>query len=337
MKKRQIQYNLINNSLNAFISAIEIHNKPNIRYRYESTVVLIINSWELILKAFIRKYVKKSIFLPDGKTITFYECLKLFETYINENHLNSEYYVIIKNLELINEYRNNITHFYNETSMEPIIFSLLTKNCVGYCNFMKNFFNVNPVDLENIFIMPIGFKLPFNPIDYLKKETSSKSEISNTMKEFLNHIVLSDQELENQKITDSVLVQYNLNLVSVKKQETSDLVVGISNNDVGIPQIGLEKKVKIVNDDSAQKVFLSDEDYIVNFPYDFNKLVQKCKETIPNFKQNNEFYAIKRNIDSNLLFSKERKLYPDRKNSTSTIRYNEEALKEFQRIYKENS
>ena len=42
---------------------------------------------------------------------------------------------MVKNLELINEYRNNIMHFYNETSMEPIIFSLLTKdiNVINLC------------------------------------------------------------------------------------------------------------------------------------------------------------------------------------------------------------
>ena len=79
MKRRKIQYNLVNNSLSAFISAIEIHNKPNIKYRYESTVMLVINSWELILKAFIRKYMRKSIFLPNGNTITFIDCLDYFK------------------------------------------------------------------------------------------------------------------------------------------------------------------------------------------------------------------------------------------------------------------
>lgn len=333
MKRRKIQYNLVNNSLSAFISAIEIHNKPNIKYRYESTVMLVINSWELILKAFIRKYMRKSIFLPNGNTITFIDCLDYFKKYVNDNKLNNKYSVLIKNLELINEYRNNIMHFYNETSMDPIIFSLLTKNCMSYCGFMQEFFSVNPVDLENIFIMPIGFKLPFNPIDYLKKEKTSKGTMSAEMIEFLNHIVAFDNELENEKITDSVLVQYNLNLVSVKKQATSDLVVGISANNGNIPVVTLDKKVKLVNDPDAQKVYLSDDDYITNYPYTFDMLVNECNKTIPNFKQNNEFYGIKRQVEKDINFAKERKLHPDRKNSTSTFRYSNEAIKEFQRIY----
>lgn len=333
MKRRKIQYNLVNNSLSAFISAIEIHNKPNIKYRYENTIMLVINSWELILKAFIRKYMRKSIFLENGHTIPFTDCLDYFKKYVNQNKLGDKYLVLIKNLELINEYRNNIMHFYNETSMEPIIFSLLTKNCMSYCDFMKDFFSVNPVDLENIFIMPIGFKLPFNPIDYLKKEKASKGTMSVEMIEFLNHIVAFDNELESEKITDSVLVQYNLNLVSVKKQATSDLVVGISANNENVPIVTMDKKVKLVNDPDAQKVYLSDDDYIRNYPYTFDMLVSECNRTIPNFKQNNEFYRIKRQVEKDINFAKERKLHPDRKKSPSTFRYSNEAIKEFQRIY----
>ena len=103
---------------------------PIIKYRYENTIMLVINSWELILKAFIRKYMRKSIFLENGHTIPFTDCLDYFKKYVNQNKLGDKYLVLIKNLELINEYRNNIMHFYNETSMEPIIFSLLTKKTV---------------------------------------------------------------------------------------------------------------------------------------------------------------------------------------------------------------
>lgn len=295
--------------------------------------MLVINSWELILKAFVRKYMRKSIFLENGHTIPFTDCLDYFKKYVNENKLGDKYLVLIKNLELINEYRNNIMHFYNETSMEPIIFSLLTKNCMSYCDFMKEFFSVNPADLENIFIMPIGFKLPFNPIDYLKKETASKGTLSVEMIEFLNHIVAFDNELEKEKVTDSVLVQYNLNLVSVKKQTTSDLVVGISSEIENIPIVNLEKKVQLVNDPDAQKVYLSDNDFINNYPYTFEMVVKKCNETIPNFKQNSEFYKIKKEVEKDIKFAKERKLHPDRKKSTSTTRYNDKAIEEFQRIY----
>ena len=331
MQRRKIQFNLVNNSLNAFISAIEIHNKPNIRYRYENTVVLVINSWELILKAFVRKYMHKSIFTEDGKTITFYDCLDNFRKYIIRNKLENKYSVIINNISLINEYRNNIIHFYNEAAMEPIIFSLLTKNCISYCQFMKEFFNVNPADLENIFIMPIGFKLPFNPIDYLKKDNNNN--ISKETLKFLNNVVYLDGELEKKKIKDSVLVQYNLNLVSVKKQETSDLIVGISDSSGNVPLINIEKKFQIVNDSNAQKMYMSDEWFFDNYSITYKKLIEECRQCIPTFKQDNNFYNKKHKIEQNLNLARERKLYPDRKESPSTIRYTKDAILEIKRMY----
>jgi len=40
-----IQSNLVNNSIAAYFAAIEIHNKPNISYRYETVTLFMINAW----------------------------------------------------------------------------------------------------------------------------------------------------------------------------------------------------------------------------------------------------------------------------------------------------
>lgn len=45
--KRQILFNLKKNAYSAFSSAIEIHNKPNIDYRYETVTILLLNAWSL--------------------------------------------------------------------------------------------------------------------------------------------------------------------------------------------------------------------------------------------------------------------------------------------------
>lgn len=46
---------LRDNSKDAMLAAIEIYNKPQIRYRDECFVILLINSWELLLKAILSK------------------------------------------------------------------------------------------------------------------------------------------------------------------------------------------------------------------------------------------------------------------------------------------
>jgi len=46
---------LRNNSKAAILAAIEIYNKPQIEYRDECFTILLINAWELLLKAMLSK------------------------------------------------------------------------------------------------------------------------------------------------------------------------------------------------------------------------------------------------------------------------------------------
>lgn len=50
---------LLDSSQAALFAGIEIHNKPHITYRYPTAVILIVNAWELALKAYIYKYISK--------------------------------------------------------------------------------------------------------------------------------------------------------------------------------------------------------------------------------------------------------------------------------------
>ena len=44
-KRKMVQNNLLKNSISAYFAAIEIHNKPNFSYRYETVTLLIMNAW----------------------------------------------------------------------------------------------------------------------------------------------------------------------------------------------------------------------------------------------------------------------------------------------------
>ena len=48
---------LLDASRAALFAGIEIHNKPHIEYRYQTSTILIVNAWELALKAYIYKYI----------------------------------------------------------------------------------------------------------------------------------------------------------------------------------------------------------------------------------------------------------------------------------------
>jgi hypothetical protein len=54
---------LRNNSKAAMLAAIEIYNKPQISYRDECFTILLVNAWELLVKAILSKN-KQRIFYP---------------------------------------------------------------------------------------------------------------------------------------------------------------------------------------------------------------------------------------------------------------------------------
>lgn len=51
MRKNKTFESLIDKSIGSMLSAIEIYNKPDFKYREETFAILAVNSWELLLKA----------------------------------------------------------------------------------------------------------------------------------------------------------------------------------------------------------------------------------------------------------------------------------------------
>ena len=65
-----IYSHLVESSLSAAAAAIEIYNKPNFTYREEAFTILLINAWELLLKAKILLDANddiKSLYVSDRK------------------------------------------------------------------------------------------------------------------------------------------------------------------------------------------------------------------------------------------------------------------------------
>lgn len=54
---------LLNKATEAFMMAIEIYNKPSIKYRVEGFALFICNAWELMLKAHLIKKMVWIVFI----------------------------------------------------------------------------------------------------------------------------------------------------------------------------------------------------------------------------------------------------------------------------------
>ena len=70
---------MLEKSQEAFLLAIEVYNKPTIKYRLEGFAFFVCNAWELLLKAYIIKNSgMQSIYYKDKpeRTIALTDCIK---------------------------------------------------------------------------------------------------------------------------------------------------------------------------------------------------------------------------------------------------------------------
>ncbi len=324
-----VQSNLVKNSIAAYFAAIEIHNKPNISYRYETVTLLMMNAWELALKAYIKKYIKKkSIFTKDGHTISLDKALGYVTEYYNARQKNS-FTAMAKNIEEIEKYRNSITHFYCD-ELEPYIFMLVARSALNYVDFVKVNFGKDIMADEGLFIMPLGFKLPFRPEDFLSG-TAAKYASSEEAKDFIKEIVTVIQDLQEDGIEDSIVLGFDLYLESVKKQTNSSILAAITNAEEADVSFTKVTKVK-VSSDASQIVNMTDQEFRTIWKYSHPEVVSWCKENIKGFKQDQRFNNAKKSMLSDIAYVYERKLDSTNSKSASQKFYTDEALKKLKEL-----
>lgn len=333
-KRKMIQSNLLKNSIAAYFATIEVHNKPNFSYRYETTTLLIMNAWELLLKTFIRKHIKtRSIFTKDGHTISIDKAIEYTEEYINKIEPKS-FSAIKENLLLVEEYRNNIVHYYNE-QLEPYIFMLIAKAALNYVEFLKKYFSKDILAEDGLFILPLGFKLPFKPEDFLTKRATNYVS-SPESKAFINSMVKVIDDLDKRGVEDTIVVGFDIYLENVKKLKNSDLLVAITSKDEADASYSKLNKYQLSNDASAQKVNLSDDEIIKIYPLTHKDICERCRAEIDGFKQNQEFNNIVAELKTNSVLAYTRKLNPQSKKSAKTTLYSEQIIDEIKKRYNDN-
>ncbi len=133
----KIQGKLNEKSVEAFMLAIEIYNKPTIKYRVEGFGFFICNAWELMLKSYlINKYGEKSIYYKNNsdRTISLENCLQ--KVFTNDKS------PIRRNLTKIIELRNTSTHYIME-EYEMIYIPLFQACVLNYVEKMQEYHGID--------------------------------------------------------------------------------------------------------------------------------------------------------------------------------------------------
>lgn len=309
---KSVTKQLLDASIAALFAGIEIHNKPHISFRYSSSVILIINAWELALKAFVYKYIgKKNIYDgKEGHTISFTKAADAVRIHLNTIKSKS-FEAVFDNLMLLNEYRCKDVHFIG-AKIDPLMFMLISKAVLNYDEFIKVHFNKDITRDDNLIILPIGLKLPLNPVEYLKQEYKSAQD------DFVSHVIQNIKDLNAANIQETIIVGFDVFTASVKKVANADIIAAIDSD----AAVKLTRSVRVTDDPNAPLVRMEPD----LPPLTYNELRAKLKKKMPSIKFGKEFNDIMRKVKKNKEMCCERSLNPRNPKALKTCFYYERTI-----------
>lgn len=229
MAKPYVSYRrLLANSKAAMVAAIEIYNKPSIPYRDEAFVVLLVNAWELLLKAALCK-AKRTIFYKKKRREP-YKSYAMKDSVARTRDLiptSLDPAAIAANLEHLVLFRDNAVHFYNQTDFGVLVYALGQTAIINFNDVLQALFGHGLEDQMALYLMPIGLRPPVDPIAFLAGITG-EGAANPVVVEFVRSLAASTAELEEAgNDTARLLTSYTVSLQSMKKITSADLVVGV--------------------------------------------------------------------------------------------------------------
>ena len=268
MRKRKpnIADSLVKKSLEAFIISIELHNKPNFAYRYQSCSILLSHSWELLLKAYSYKYLKNKNVLEKDDDWNYQTFTQILNKIFHSN--SSDFRILNDTLETLNDYRNIIIHWYISEDLWQLVYEVISKCVLLYRDFVDEFFPKFSLDwIEETFILPISFKLPLTSIDILTRNYSSENTSKDVI-EFIQKLNSRIERLSADWIEENIFIWIKTEFVNRNNMNNTNIVASINqNSEIAVP-FQRETQVRLVNDPSIQAIrwLLTEEERLKNFP-----------------------------------------------------------------------
>jgi hypothetical protein len=212
------------------VSAIEVYNKPRSEYRDETFSILLINAWELILKAILSKN-RESVFYRKKRgqpyrTLSWKDAFERAKEFFPKD---VDPVPVRRNLELLTTYRDNAIHFYNEKELGALIWALSQTSILNYRDLMLGVFGVDLASEVNWRIMPLGAQEPIDPIKFIERTKQGPGKIRPALRQYIDEILAVAGELKSGGVdTRRFMTVFNVKLESVKKIGEADVVVGVT-------------------------------------------------------------------------------------------------------------
>jgi uncharacterized protein DUF3644 len=315
---------IIEKSVAACVSAIEIYNKPDFKYREETFSILLVNAWELLLKAKILSDNKNDMVSiraldQDGKvkinrcgnplTIEVFTAMqKLAVKGILDERCR-------ENIGLLVEIRDNAIHFINKgPDFSKKVQEIGTASLRNYITAIGEWFGKD-LSQYNFYLMPLSF---FH------------------LSDVESHFVLGrDKQMERAlKYFRQVETNYPSDgdsSYSVTLQIKTQFVKTSANSNA--------LDVRYSNNPNAPEIRVSEENiFKTKYPMTYGMLVEKLKHRYSNFRPDTKFQKIKKELEDREKhgekFCRLHFLNVLEKKGSSRKFYSTEIFKEFDKHYK---
>jgi len=319
---------LENKSISSMLSAIEIYNKPDFKYREETFSILATNAWELLLKARILQLGNSKLssiikyegrINKDGKksskkyksrnrsgNFNTIGLFKAFDVLVND-YGDSIQGVVRQNLEALIEVRDNSVHFINKDfTLSKKVHEIGTASIKNYMRLRQLWFGLSLSDFD-IFLMPIGFVRSISSADAIT--------VSGEERKLLEYISDTEKKSKNAQ-SDEFAFTLNID-VKFNRVSTSKNVM----------------EVRITNDDSALPVQMTEEDVREKYPWDYKILTTRLTKKYSDFKQNQKYHKIRQKLEKDSKLCRVRFLDPGNPSSTKKRFYSPNIVKDFDKHY----
>ena len=325
---------LVDKSLSAAVAAIEVYNKPDFRYREESFCILMLNAWELLLKARIlleNHGDAKSIevweyYTTKGggkskrkrpttsrsaniKTIGIERAIGLVRSYA----LNSLDERCAGNLALLMEIRDTAVHFlHDDLGLSARVLDVGMAALQNYVRSLTDWFNVS-LEHMNFYLMPLAFQTPAAVVESL---ASAARPVS--VSRLLSHI--AEQEKAAPAERDDPYVVTMRVMVKFSRSALIDAEI-----------------VKIVKDgEGALAITLTEEDMRERFPWSYDELTKRLRARYSDFKANQAYHDIRQPLEENPMYCHERHLNPDNPEGALKRFYSPNIMAKFDEHYEKS-
>lgn len=229
MNYRGSYRHLLRNAKAALLAAIEIYNKPRFEYRDECFVILLLNAWELSLKALLSKN-RKTIFYPKKRkepyrTLSWKDAIVTCEQFFPKELPSLP---VRRNLELLSTYRDNSVHFYNARGFGSVVYALAQTSIVNLKDMLKKAFDIDLSTEITWQLLPLGLDAPIDPIKYISGKNGENQHRNAAVRQFVSELAAAAKEVDQAgEDTGRLLTVFKVKLESTKKIQNADVVVGV--------------------------------------------------------------------------------------------------------------